>query len=82
MSANDADCGSRRVAIRVLLAVVLTCPASCLAAEYRLFWGDVHGHSAISDGKGSPGDYFTYARDVARLDFVVLTDHDFGNGRP
>lgn len=82
MNADHVDCGFRRVSVRVLLAVFFTCPVPCLAAEYRLFWGDVHGHSAISDGKGSPADYFTYARDVAKLDFVILTDHDFGNGRP
>ena len=41
-----------------------------------LFWGDLHGHSDLSDGTGTPEDYFTYARDVAALDVVSLTDHD------
>jgi hypothetical protein len=27
-------------------------------------------------------DYLTYARDVAKLDFVIVTDHDFGNAAP
>jgi len=35
--------------------------------QYRLYWGDVHGHTSISDGKGSLDDYFTFARDVAKL---------------
>ena len=26
--------------------------------------------------------YFVYARDTARLDFVVVTDHDYGNAAP
>ena len=57
--------------------------AKCTAfAEYHTYWGDVHGHTSISDGKGSLDDYFTYARDVAKLDFVIVTDHDFGNGKP
>ncbi|MFH1268282.1 MAG: CehA/McbA family metallohydrolase [Planctomycetota bacterium] len=67
---------------RVLLvaAVVLaSCPA---LAEYNVYWGDVHGHTAISDGKGSLDDYFTHARDVSGLDFVIVTDHDFGNAAP
>ncbi len=51
-------------------------------ARYRLVWGDVHGHSRLSDGQGSVDDYFTYARDTAHLDFVILTDHDFGHGPP
>ncbi|MDJ0866617.1 MAG: CehA/McbA family metallohydrolase [Myxococcota bacterium] len=42
----------------------------------RLLWGDLHGHSNYSDGTGTPTDYFEYARDVAALDVVSLTDHD------
>ena len=42
----------------------------------RILWGDLHGHSNLSDGTGTPEQYFRYARDVAGLDFVALTDHD------
>lgn len=63
----------------ILLAAVV-CPRS--RAQYRVFWGDVHGHTIHSDGKGSLDDYFTFARDVAKLDFVIVTDHDFGNAAP
>jgi hypothetical protein len=42
----------------------------------RVLWGDLHGHSQLSDGTGTPDDYFRYARDVAGLDVVALTDHD------
>jgi len=41
-----------------------------------LFWLDLHGHSASSDGTGTPDDYYAYARDVAGLDGAALTDHD------
>ncbi|MDP6762576.1 MAG: DUF3604 domain-containing protein [Planctomycetota bacterium] len=41
-----------------------------------IFWGDLHGHSNFTDGTGLPEDYFRYARDVAALDLVALTDHD------
>ena len=50
--------------------------------QYQLYWGDVHGHTAHSDGKGSLDDFFEHARDVSELDFVIVTDHDFGNGTP
>lgn len=40
-----------------------------------LLWGDLHGHSACSDGSVPPGAYYTYGRDVARLDFAAITDH-------
>jgi hypothetical protein len=42
----------------------------------HVLWGDLHGHSQLSDGTGTPEDYFAYARDVAALDVVALTDHD------
>jgi len=42
----------------------------------RILWGDLHGHSAFSDGTGTPKDYFRYARDVAGIDVIALTDHD------
>ena len=42
----------------------------------RVLWADLHGHSNLSDGTGTPEDYFTYARDVAALDVAALTDHD------
>lgn len=42
----------------------------------KVIWGDLHGHSNFSDGTGTPQQYFQYARDVAGLDFVALTDHD------
>ncbi len=69
----------------MFLAVVYLCGMPQAAAQeksYQLFWGDVHGHTSHSDGTGSLDDFFTNARDVAKLDFVIVTDHDFGNGKP
>ena len=51
-------------------------PLVVLPQTPRVLWGDLHGHSNLSDGSGSPEDYFRYARDVAGLDVSVLTDHD------
>lgn len=45
--------------------------------------GEMHGHSDLSDGKVDIDTYFSNIRDVARLDFAVLTDHDHGGvGKP
>ena len=45
--------------------------------EYRLYWGDSHVHSSISfDPEGEPDELLHYARDVAGLDYVALTDND------
>lgn len=42
--------------------------------EERIFWGDLHVHSAIS--KDAVGDgAFHYAREVTRLDFLASTEH-------
>jgi hypothetical protein len=48
------------------------------ATPYNIYWGEIHGHTEISDGGGSLDDYFTAARDTARLDFCAVTDHDHG----
>jgi hypothetical protein len=49
----------------------------------KLYWGDIHGHTELSDGRGTLDDYFRFARDEARLDFCAVTDHDHGGvGRP
>jgi hypothetical protein len=52
------------------------------ASGYRIAWGDVHGHTCLSDGSGSLDEFFRHARDVEKLDFVIVTDHDFGHEAP
>lgn len=48
-----------------------------VASESRsIYWADLHGHSSYSDGTGTPEDYLDYARNVAALDIIALTDHD------
>jgi len=51
-------------------------PLLVAATGPRVLWGDLHGHSSLSDGTGTVDDYFRYARDVAALDVSALTDHD------
>jgi len=42
-----------------------------------IFYGDLHAHSGLSnDATGTPDGFFVAARDVAGLDFVVISDHD------
>jgi hypothetical protein len=43
--------------------------------KLKLFFGDIHGHSRMSDGSGTPEDYYNYAREVSGLDIAALTDH-------
>lgn len=42
----------------------------------RIAWGETHGHCGFSEGMGLLDDYFAFARDESRLDFVCLSEHD------
>lgn len=44
--------------------------------EYRIYWGDTHGHSGYSEGIGTVDQFMRFARDDARLDFVTHSEHD------
>jgi hypothetical protein len=43
--------------------------------EKRLFWGDLHGHTFCSDGLGTLDEYYSYAREISKLDITAATDH-------
>jgi hypothetical protein len=45
---------------------------------YNVYWGDLHGHSVLSDGVNAPEYYYRFAKEITHLDFCSLTDH----GRP
>lgn len=44
---------------------------------YRLFFGDIHQHSSLSDGMGTVEDAYTRSRDRYGLDFAALADHEW-----
>ncbi|WP_435175513.1 DUF3604 domain-containing protein [Halorussus sp. AFM4] len=46
------------------------------APDHRVYWGDLHFHSRLSDGVGSVEKGFRFAREVMALDVVACTDHD------
>lgn len=45
------------------------------AEDLKVYFGNIHAHCNLSDGKGTALEAYIYARDVARLDFFSLTDH-------
>ncbi len=51
-------------------------PDGAAPTRYTLLYGDVHGHTVLSDGAVEPEDFFEKLRN--RMDFCVLTDHDHG----
>ena len=59
------------------------------AEELQIYWGDLHGHTTMSDGNynivtrirdrddNTPANYLHFARDMAGLDFAAISDHDY-----
>ncbi len=45
------------------------------SADPFIVWGDLHTHSELSDGTGTPEHSFYFAKNIACLDFNALTDH-------
>lgn len=45
--------------------------------EKQWFWGDLQGHSQMSDGTGSGESYYQTASGPGALDFATLSDHDW-----
>lgn len=46
--------------------------------EYNIYFGELHGHTNLSDGSVDIYSYFMSLRDTVKLDFAALTDHDHG----
>ena len=78
---QSSGSGPSRVRVRDLDAGFETSSNPGLRAgaglSSRVLWGDFHAHSVISDGTGSVGELYRYARDVAGLDFFAVTDHAY-----
>lgn len=46
------------------------------AEKDNVYFGDIHAKTGLSDGLGTPWQYFGHARDVALLDFAAIADHN------
>ncbi|MBD3334454.1 MAG: hypothetical protein GF355_02970, partial [Candidatus Eisenbacteria bacterium] len=61
-----------RVAIILTLVLGVAAPG---AHAYNVYFANYHSHTALSDGIGTPEEAFAYARDVAEIDVLGITDH-------
>ena len=50
-------------------------PPGCIQGTFKPYFGNLHSHTGYSDGQLTPDDAFKYARDVAKLDILFVTDH-------
>jgi hypothetical protein len=46
-----------------------------LSGEQRIYFGEIHPHTHLSDGAGTPEEALRWARDARGLDFSALADH-------
>lgn len=44
--------------------------------KFKTYFGDLHVHTAYSDGSGSFDELYTLYKHVYQLDFLAITDHD------
>ena len=47
----------------------------CKPEELNFYRGEVHSHTAFSDGTATPVESYAYARDVGGVDFFAATEH-------
>lgn len=47
-------------------------------SKYNIYYGEMHGHTCLSDGHPTLDEYFINIRDNAKLDFAAISDHDHG----
>jgi hypothetical protein len=45
----------------------------------NVYFGNLHSHTAYSDGTGTPQQAYDHARTVAGLDFLAITEHNHRN---
>lgn len=70
------EAGIYRVEVEALGARFVSNPLVVHEEVVPQRWADLQVHSGASDGTGALDDLYRYARDVAGLDAVAITDHD------
>lgn len=62
---------------KVLLVFSLIITVSLNFFSINFYFGNLHSHTELSDGIGTPFDAYTYAKTVAKIDFLAITDHAY-----
>ncbi|HEX9652853.1 MAG TPA: DUF3604 domain-containing protein [bacterium] len=48
--------------------------------DYRVYYGDLHVHTAYSDGAGGFDELYNLYQNIYRVDFLAITEHDAMRG--
>ena len=59
----------------IFLAAALS-GGSASTQQEKVFFGNLHSHTSFSDGSGIPKEAYLRARDIAKLDYLALTEHN------
>lgn len=60
----------------VVFIITLVAGGLSPVQQEKVFFGNLHSHTSYSDGLGTPREAYLRARDVAKLDFLALTEHN------
>lgn len=74
--------GKKFLGLSFFILLFLASPT--MGQTYRVYFGDMHSHSALSwdadTGAKMPAEAYAYAKNVAKTDFMAISDHT--NGLP
>lgn len=55
----------------------LSNPSECRREwSQGIYFGDIHAHTSVSDGLGTPDEYYDHSRHIAHTDFSAIVDHN------
>ena len=52
-------------------------PPSVQPSPVRAFFGNLHSHTAYTDGRGTPADAYEHGRHMAGLDLLAMTEQNY-----
>lgn len=59
----------------LLFSLVLCALGFGSGHAFEVYFANLHAHTSLSDGIGTPAEAYTYARDIADIDVLALTEH-------
>ena len=68
------------LAVIVCAALIVAAPGpvpdTAFLDQFNVFFGNLHAHTTLSDGSGTPAGAFAFARQTGKLDFMAVTEHN------